>query len=173
MVCGRHREHTLCSPANFLGDGRQGRRDIRNFPNGPSPKGEVLLPGVCGAFGCVPSPHITHLFDLGRGAGLAVGIYWRCGEIDARQDVLPGDEPHHPSVPEKAPPSLHLGVVICHGVKALLVSCAAASYATASVARVSSNSSPTAPPSRVGIQGQCHHCCGRYCGCGQGLQCGP
>ena len=53
---------------------------------------------------------------------------------------------------------LHVCVVICYGVRALLLSRAAASWAPASAAWVCSGSPPTATTSRFGFQGWRHHC---------------
>ena len=82
-VCCRHREHTFCSPADFLGDQRRGRRELQHCPDGPSPEGEVLLPGVHGVVFCIPAPPVTHPCDVERGASLIVRLYRRRGELDA------------------------------------------------------------------------------------------
>ena len=81
-VCGRHREHTFCYPGDILGDRRRGRHDLRNCPHGPSPEGEVLLPGVRDVVGHVHTPCVTHHFDVERGAGLAFRIHRQRRDID-------------------------------------------------------------------------------------------
>ena len=90
-VCGRHREHTLCSPANFLGDRHHRRRDLRHFPDGSSPEGEVLIPGMQDVVILFPASCVAHPFDVERGAGLAGWVYRRRGEIYAHEACLVGD----------------------------------------------------------------------------------
>ena len=64
---------------------------------------------------CVPAPRVAHPFDVKRGAGLAGWIYWRRGEIDARKSCLGGDDPHLSRMPEEAPLTINVGIVISHG----------------------------------------------------------
>ena len=71
-VCGRHRDHTFCPPADFLG-GR--RRDLQHLPDGPSLEGELMLSGMRDVVIRVPAPRVARTFDVERGAGLADRLY--------------------------------------------------------------------------------------------------
>ena len=115
-VCGRHREHIFCSPANFLGDQHRGSRNLQHCLDSPPPEGEVLLLGMRDVVICVPTPRVSHPFDVERGAGLASRHYRRHGELNARQACLTGDEPHCSRMTEEAPTPIQVGVVIGHVV---------------------------------------------------------
>ena len=115
-VCGRHREHTFCSPAGFLGDRLRRRRNLRYCPDGPSPEGEVLLLVMRDVVSRVPIPCVAHPFDVERGSGLAGRLYRRCRELAARKACLVGDELHRSRVPEESPLPINVGVVIIHGI---------------------------------------------------------
>ena len=78
-------------------------------------------------------------------------------ELDDREACLVSDESHGSRVPGKAPPPLHVGVVIRHGVQTLLGSLATASYAPASADQATPSSAsaaadaaaPTSPSTRL------------------------
>ena len=115
-VFGRYREHTFCSPADFLGDRCRGRRYLWHCQNGSSPEGGVLLSGMRDVVSRVPAPRFAHPFDVERGAGLAGRIYWQRRELKARKACLSGYEPHCSRLPEEAPPPINVVIVISHGV---------------------------------------------------------
>ena len=48
---------------------------VPHRPHGPSPEGEVLLPGVRGVVCHIDAPCIAHSFDVERGAGLTLRVY--------------------------------------------------------------------------------------------------
>ena len=168
-VCGRHREHTFCSPANFLGDRRHGSRNLWHCPDGPSPEGEVLLPGMRTVVIRITSPRVAHPFDVEHGSGLAGQLYRRRGDLDARKACLAGNESHHSRVPEKSPPPLIVGVVIRHGVQVIFLSLATASNVTYSVARATPSftsaatdaTAPTDPSLRLCLSCWRCSCCVR------------
>ena len=74
-VCGWHREHTFCSPDDFLGDQHRGSCDLRNCLDGPPPEGKVLISGMRDVVRCVTSPRVAHPFDVEHGEGLAGRLY--------------------------------------------------------------------------------------------------
>ena len=115
-VCGWHREHTFCSPVDFLGDWCRGRRNIWHCLDGPSQEWEILLLGMRDMVSRVPAPRVAHPFDVERGEVLAGRLYWQHREIDARKDCLAGDDTHCSRVPEEAPLPINVCIVIIHGV---------------------------------------------------------
>ena len=119
-VCGRHREHTFCSPTDFLGNRRRRSCNLRHCLDGPPPEGEFLLLGMRDVVIRITAPRVAHLFDVERGADLEGRIYQKRGELNARKASFTGDEPHCSCVTEEAPPTTNVGVVISHGFLALL-----------------------------------------------------
>ena len=159
-VCGWHREHTFFSPADFLGDWRRGRRNLWHFPEGPSPEEEVLLSNMRDVVSRIPAPRVSHLFDVERGEVLSGWLYRQRRELNARDSCLVGDELHFSRVKEKGPPPINVGVVISHGVLALLGSLAATSPSSAdrispsSASAAADSTSPTALSYQI-----CLSCC--------------
>ena len=103
-----------------------------------------------------PVLHIPLMWNAGQ--ALQLGSTGNAGRLTPARLAMQVMSCIAPRVPKKAPPSLHVVVIVCHGFRAFLVSRAAASYSTASADRVSSASTPTAPPSRFCFQGRCHRC---------------
>ena len=127
-------EHTSYSPANFLGDRRHRRHNLRHCPESPSPEGEVLLPGVWYVVSRVPVSRVAHSFDVECGAGLTVRLDRQRGDFNTCEACLVVNESHLSRMTEKFPLSLHVGIVICYDVQTLLGSLTASSYDPSSAA---------------------------------------